>query len=146
MPPPRCRRTARRSPIATHAPYAVAILLALPFASACPHPGSQRVRAQAMLSKVRIIELDREVNLFRFDTDRYPTAAEGLAALLQPPAGLARWNGPYVRDASHLVDAWGRAFQYRTDGSGFVITSLGADGAPGGTGVDADITNAPHDD
>ena len=36
-------------------------------------------------------------------------------------------------------DAWARPIAYRTDGQGFVLMSLGSDGAPGGEGSAADI-------
>jgi general secretion pathway protein G len=41
-----------------------------------------------------------------------------------------------------LVDAWGTNFIYTLDGSGrsFKITSLGADGRPGGDGVNFDFS------
>ncbi len=42
------------------------------------------------------------------------------------------------------VDLWGQPFQYEpsADGTAFTLTCLGADGAPGGEGTDADIVIA----
>jgi hypothetical protein len=39
----------------------------------------------------------------------------------------------------HLVDAWGRPYQYKKTGKSFQLLSLGRDGKPGGIGLDADI-------
>ena len=44
-------------------------------------------------------------------------------------------------DAPPLTDTWGNRLQYEAPGPGgtlFVIRSLGADGEPGGVGIDAD--------
>jgi general secretion pathway protein G len=45
-------------------------------------------------------------------------------------------------DLDRLVgtDVWGTPYVYRVDGETFEITSLGSDGAPGGTGSAADLT------
>jgi hypothetical protein len=72
---------------------------------------------------------------FHADQDRYPTDAEGLAAL-----------GPYaVADGGSLPvdDPWGHRLVYRCPGAlrDYDLVSLGADGEPGGSDEDADITN-----
>jgi general secretion pathway protein G len=56
------------------------------------------------------------------------------------PQGLDNWNGPYIHSKDQLKDPWGRPFIYKNTGSGFTITTLGADGKPGGEGADRDIT------
>ena len=68
---------------------------------------------------------------FRQDLGRFPTTAEGLAALVtEPNGGLASWKGPYVR-AIH-PDPWGNQLQYRSPGKHNFDTydfwSLGPDG------------------
>lgn len=73
----------------------------------------------------------------------YPESLEGLADALTR-AGRGRDAG-FLKSA--MVDGWGRALRYerleprgvKPNGAAFVITSLGADGSPGGEGVDADI-------
>ena len=52
----------------------------------------------------------------------------------QPPASLDDLELP------PLGDVWGNPYQYRVDGNRFEITTLGADGAPGGSGPDQDRT------
>lgn len=70
--------------------------------------------------------------LLRFNTHmgRYPTTEEGLQALVRAPqGGDDRWRGPYVKDESALIDAWGNPYQYKFPGTqnprGFDLWSLG---------------------
>jgi general secretion pathway protein G len=59
---------------------------------------------------------------FRVDVGRYPTTAEGLAALRARPAGVPAWrdgqrfgwDGPYLERERDLRDPRGRAFGYRS--------------------------------
>jgi hypothetical protein len=41
---------------------------------------------------------------------------------------------------NRTTDAWDRPLIYQIDDDGFSLTSLGKDGAPGGSGLDADVT------
>lgn len=55
------------------------------------------------------------------------------------------WNGPYIRlpiGATTLCDGWGAPLIESPDGSGFLgtVSSYGADGLPGGTGYDLDLS------
>ena len=100
---------------------------------------AMRVKAQA-----DIATLGQQLEMYRLDNMAYPSAAEGLAALRNPPASLALpqnyRSGGYIKDLPN--DPWGRPYQYQTpgrNGSAFDIFSLGADGKPGGDGNDADI-------
>ena len=86
-------------------------------------------------------QLMQALKLYRLDNQRYPTQEQGLQALVQrPTAGPAppNWR-PYLDKLP--TDPWGRPYQYLNPGvHGPVdVFSLGADGQPGGTGVDADI-------
>jgi general secretion pathway protein G len=85
------------------------------------------------------------LDLYRLDVGNYPTTDQGLQALTTAPAGVAGWNGPYMKDADGILDPWGRPYQYRSPSQrpdhSFDIISLGADGKPGGDGEDADILN-----
>ena len=47
-----------------------------------------------------------------------------------------------ARLARACADGWGRALRYRVTGATFALTSLGADGEPGGVGADADLAFA----
>jgi general secretion pathway protein G len=65
--------------------------------------------------RVQIQMLGVALDTFRCDVGRYPTDDEGLRALRERPAGLAAWDGPYLRkDAPN--DPWDRPFGYRSTG------------------------------
>lgn len=98
-------------------------------------------RAKGDIARTQASNLAASLELFFLDFERYPTAEEGLKALAEAPEGASRWRGPYLKDASGLVDPWGRAYQYELDGATgeFAVVSLGRDGAEGGSGEDEDI-------
>jgi general secretion pathway protein G len=62
---------------------------------------------------------------FHQDCGRYPTSAEGLAALIQKPAGCDTWKAYLDLDALPQ-DPWDRDYTYSLTGKGsFQITSAG---------------------
>ena len=70
------------------------------------------------------------------------SSAPGLQAFGVQAADVNQWNGPYMpKDIPK--DAWARDFIYRFPGEHQAdepeIVSLGADGQPGGEGINADI-------
>jgi general secretion pathway protein G len=81
------------------------------------------------------------LDLFYLDLGRYPTTNEGLAALVQRPAGTAGWNGPYLKNSAVPNDPWGHPYKYRSpsDHGPFEIVSLGPSGKEGGVGAAAAI-------
>jgi len=85
-------------------------------------------------------QLRAALDIYQIDTGRYPSQAQGLAALVSPPGDAAGWNGPYLRDGKLPVDAWGNPFYYSMRDGVVRVTSLGADGVEGGEGRNADIT------
>jgi general secretion pathway protein G len=96
------------------------------------------------IASVQVQSLEQKLDIFKLDTGRYPTAAEGLQALVTKPASVSGWNGPYI-PAVQLTDPWGNPYRYSNPGpnGGIEILSLGGDNAPGGEGENADVRNAP---
>ena len=96
--------------------------------------------SQTKTAKIQAVALQQKLDIFRLDVGRYPTTAEGLAALATRPANAPGWNGPYVSNEM-LIDPWNNPFQYANPGpnGGLQIFSLGADNARGGDGNNADI-------
>jgi general secretion pathway protein G len=101
-------------------------------------------RARAKTAQLQLDTVAAGVEMYHSDVGHYPTTEEGLTALIKEPAGAEGWTGPYVRDRKILNDPWGHVvlYQVEADGHAFLVKSLGADGKPGGTGVDRDL-NAP---
>lgn len=94
-------------------------------------------RAKAMSD---IKELESALDRFRMDADRYPTDEEGLDVLLTRPSDVNVWNGPYVPRIP--PDPWQNPYLYRNLGNDQIeVMSYGADGAEGGDGNAADISN-----
>lgn len=80
---------------------------------------------------------------YRLDTSTYPTTEQGLQALRVAPAGVTLWKGPYLpKEVPN--DPWSRPYIYTYPGEHGDepdIVSLGADGAPGGQDINADIAS-----
>jgi general secretion pathway protein G len=99
-------------------------------------------KAKSGLAKARMSEISAQLDMYKLDTGRYPTTAEGLRALLANPGNATNWNGPYVKNADTLKDPWSNEMIYKSPGDAnrpFELTSLGADGKEGGEGADRDV-------
>ena len=81
---------------------------------------------------------------FRRDCGRYPTAEEGLAALITRPTGIpeGRWQRAYLDPHEIPQDPWGHSYAYRCPGihntNRYDLYSLGPDGVSKSGGEDAD--------
>ena len=103
-------------------------------------------QSKVQTAETQIKMLRGALQAYRLDVGRYPSTAEGLAALMRPPAEAAAfWSGPYLADALP-EDPWRASYRYESpvgNLQGFALYSLGADSTPGGEGVDADIGYLP---
>ena len=97
--------------------------------------------ARATAARTDVNNLMQALKLFKLDNQRFPSAEQGLDALVKKPtAGTIpnNWR-PYVDKLP--ADPWGRPYQYINPGvKGEIdVFSLGADGVAGGEGKNADI-------
>jgi general secretion pathway protein G len=97
--------------------------------------------ARVTAARTDVNNLMQALKLYRLDNQRYPSAEQGLQALVAKPtvgAIPANWK-PYLDKLPN--DPWGNAYQYVNPGvKGEIdVYSLGADGQPGGDGKNADI-------
>jgi general secretion pathway protein G len=69
--------------------------------------------AKDKAAQIQVEALKSAVELFFIDNGRYPTAGEGLTALVTRPAALETWRGPYLRTTTVPKDPWGKEFQYK---------------------------------
>lgn len=99
--------------------------------------------AKSDTARMQIQELSAALDMYHLEVGRYPANDVGLDALVTRPAGVARWNGPYLRKSSVPKDPWGNDYIYRFPGQhgAFDLYSYGADGQVGGEGEDADIVS-----
>ncbi|HMK72826.1 MAG TPA: type II secretion system protein GspG [Myxococcaceae bacterium] len=79
------------------------------------------------LEPARLRTLLNAAKLYRKDTGRFPSTADGLVVLAPK----------YI--AAVGEDGWGRPYHYESDGGSVRIWTLGRDGLPGGEGADADL-------
>ena len=97
--------------------------------------------ARSTAARTDVTNVMQALKLYRLDNQRYPTAEQGLLALVaRPGSGPAPINWkPYLEKLPN--DPWGRPYQYLNPGiKGEIdVMSFGADGQPGGEGKDADI-------
>ena len=98
--------------------------------------------AKSKTAAVQIADIDKAMELFKLDVGRFPTTEEGLAALATKPSTVSSgWAGPYLK-GTLPTDPWGKPYHYQLSPAGTIeILSLGADGAVGGEGENADIRN-----
>jgi general secretion pathway protein G len=104
----------------------------------------QADKAKITATRTQIDNFMTALGTYKLDTGAFPTTEQGLAALRIKPADVIQWNGPYMpKDIPK--DAWDHEFIYRFPGEHGAdepeITSLGADGQPGGEGINADIVS-----
>lgn len=121
----------------------VLIILGTVMAFVAPRIFGNLGKANQAMAKSRIEQISGQLEIFKLEVGRYPNSNEGLRSLMEKPAGMDKWNGPYVKDASILKDPWGNDFRYTSPGNGkpFDLVSLGADGKEGGEGEDKDVSN-----
>jgi general secretion pathway protein G len=97
--------------------------------------------AKVTAARTDIATITQALKFYKLDNQRYPTQDQGLQALVTKPTTEPippNWK-PYLEKLPN--DPWGRAYQYLNPGvKGEVdVMSFGADGQPGGEGINADI-------
>ncbi|WP_347565325.1 type II secretion system major pseudopilin GspG [Bordetella petrii] len=95
-------------------------------------------QARRVAARQDISGLMQALKLYRLDNGRYPSAAQGLQALVQRPDGARNWR-PYLDRLPN--DPWGHPYQYLNPGvKGEIdVFTFGPDSKAGGEQDDADI-------
>ncbi|MEM9704504.1 MAG: type II secretion system major pseudopilin GspG [Pseudomonadota bacterium] len=115
-------------------------ILALITGLAAPRIVGYLSTSKTKAAKIQVEQYNAALELFLIDIGRYPTTEEGLESLTRNVADEPFWAGPYLNKREAPADPWGRAYRYEVNaGAGPSVYSLGADGAPGGTGENADV-------
>ena len=117
----------------------IALLGAVVGPQVMKHLGS----AKADTTRLQIEDLGAALDMYYLDNGHYPNSDEGLAALVEAPAGAARWNGPYLKKKKLPHDGWGNPFHYVLPGKNgpYDLYSYGADNAAGGEGDNEDVVS-----
>lgn len=119
----------------------VLVILAVLSALIIPRFTGRSQQARETAAKTDIRALETALSSFEIDNGRFPTSAEGLASLIQAPAGMDAWRGPYL-SRKEFKDPWGNEYLYRSPGQqnseGYDLYSAGPNGSEGD---DDDVTN-----
>jgi len=107
--------------------------------------------ARRAKARIQIESLETALKLYRLDNGSYPTTEQGLQALVEAPSvgqQARNWRqGGYLERNKVPKDPWDKEFVYLSPGvhGDFDLSSLGADGEPGGDGKNKDINNWESD-
>src|SRR6201992_4265366 len=84
-------------------------------------------------ARIQLQSFASALDLYYLDAGRYPSTAEGLAALVKQTPGVAAWNGPYLKGGSVPTDPWNNPYVYRAPGEHgpYDILSYGSRGQEG---------------
>ncbi len=123
----------------------VLVILGILATLVVPRIMSRPDEARIIAAKQDINSIGQALKLYRLDNHAYPTTDQGLQALVTKPA--APPAPPNWKTGGYLdrlpKDPWGNDFMYLNPGvnnpNDVDIFSLGADGAAGGEGNDADV-------
>jgi general secretion pathway protein G len=100
-------------------------------------------KAKITQARAQIENFMGALGTYKLDNGNFPTTEQGLAALRVKPGDADNWNGPYMpKDVPK--DPWNHDYVYKFPGDHGDepdIISYGADGQPGGDGINADIVS-----
>jgi general secretion pathway protein G len=119
----------------------VLLILALIATIAAPQVTKHLRKAKHDTAKIQVDALSAAVDSFSIDNGRFPTSEEALKALIEKPADLPSWDGPYIKKKESLIDPWGEPYKYRVPGKTheYDVYSFGSDKKEGGDGDAGDV-------
>jgi general secretion pathway protein G len=119
----------------------VLVIIGVLAALIAPNVLDRAGEAKVTAARTDVSNLVQALKLYKLDNQRYPTAEQGIDALVRKPTGGPIPNNwkPYLDKLPK--DPWGQPYQYANPGlQGEIdIFSFGADGKSGGEGNDADV-------
>lgn len=121
----------------------VVVILGILAALVVPKIISRPDEARVVKAKQDVLSIQNALDLYKLDNGSYPTTDQGLSALVKKPSSNpvpANWQ-LYLKTVPK--DPWGRDYLYLNPGQHDEVDVFthGADGEPGGTGINADIGN-----
>jgi general secretion pathway protein G len=132
------RRTASQAGFTLIEIMVVVFILGLLVTLVAPRIIGRTDEARVTKAKADIKAIEEAMNMFKLDNGFYPSAAEGIGALVQAPPRAKRFN-PDGYLSKVPTDPWGNEYLYQSDGRNIIVVSLGADGVEGGEAYNADI-------
>ncbi|MDO5651793.1 MAG: type II secretion system major pseudopilin GspG [Moraxella sp.] len=119
----------------------VIVILAVLAGLVVPRVVGQSDKARIKTTEAALATVSNALDMYRMDNGSYPTAAQGLDALSNPPNPKTAPAGGYIK-GGYPKDGWGNDLQYISPGANgkpYDLYSLGGDGRQGGEAQDADI-------
>jgi general secretion pathway protein G len=123
----------------------VVVIIGILAAVIVPRVMDEPDRARVTKAQQDVQALVTALNMYRLDNYQYPSTEQGLEALVRRPSGqpdAPNWKpGGYIDRLPR--DPWGRDYQYLNPGvhGEIDVWSYGANGLPGGEGINAEIGN-----
>ena len=143
-----CRKSRSRSRVAENGFTLIELLVVLAILAMLaglvgPRILNQLGGAKTKTAALQIKDLEQALEMYKLDVGRFPSTDEGLEAVVRQPSRADGWNGPYLKKPEIPRDPWGNEYEYTFPGKNadFDLVSLGADGARGGEGENADVSN-----
>jgi len=121
----------------------VVVIIGLFVALVGPKLWSNVDKAKITAARAQIQNFSAALGTYKLDNGNLPTTEQGLQSLRARPADATQWNGPYM-PLDVPKDPWGHDYVYKFPGDHGDepdIVSYGADGQPGGDGINADIVS-----
>lgn len=140
---PTRRRSSSQAGVTLIEMLVVVTIIALFAALVAPRMFRQGDAARRTAARAQIQSFMTALGAYKLDTGVFPTTEMGLNALRLKPENVNQWNGPYLPQDIPL-DPWGRPYLYKYPGEHGDepdLVCLGADGQPGGDGINADIVS-----
>jgi len=114
----------------------VLVILSVLAAIVVPKFARRSQQSRITAARTEIAHMGLSLDMFEIDVGRYPTTEEGLSALVEPPASVTGWNGPYITGSGVPDDPWGALYIYKCPGQhnvdSYDICAKGPDGQDGG--------------
>ena len=121
----------------------VVVILGILASIVVPKILSRPDEARIVKAKQDVLAIQNSLDLYKLDNGVYPTTDQGLEALVSKPT-----TNPEPRDWKQYLrslpkDPWGRDYLYLNPGqhADVDVFTYGADGQPGGEGINAEIGN-----
>ena len=113
----------------------VLIILGVVFSVIAPNVLSQGDKAKARITKVQLAKLKSNIEQFQLQYNSLPNSLKDLTDCTEKTGSSCI----PLADEKDMLDAWGNRFSYEGQGNRYKVSSKGADGRSGGSGVDGDI-------
>ena len=117
----------------------VIVIIALMGAIVGPTVFGKVQQAEEIRIAQDIRAIENALKMYRLDNFDYPSATEGLDALMTQPTSARNWRGPYLEAVPE--DPWAQKYRYAypgTNGKEVEVFTYGRDNQSGGEGSDQD--------